>query len=61
MRIEDIRSLDSLRSGLDHMIIEARAEEVEHERHVADARRRRENLQTLRAALDKPPATEPRR
>jgi len=40
---------------------EAEAEIVEHEQHVADAKERRFNLKNLRAALDKPPATEPRR
>lgn len=61
MNIAEIRSLSALRDGLDHMVREAAAEVAEHEGHVAEARRRLENLQTLRAALDKPPATEPRR
>ena len=61
MNLAEIRSLSALRAALDHMANEARAEVAEHEQHVAEARRRLENLQTLRAALDKPPATEPRR
>ncbi len=59
--LAEIRSLSALRSALDHMIGEAAAEVVEHEQHVADAKARHQNLTNLRAALDKPPATEPRR
>jgi hypothetical protein len=61
MNIAEVRSLSALREALDHMVSEARAEDDEHEEHVAEAKRRLQNLQKLRAALDKPPATEPRR
>lgn len=61
MQIAEIRSLAALREALDHMASEARAEVAEHEEHVAEAKRRLDNLLTLRAALDKPLATEPRR
>lgn len=54
-----IRTLDALRAALDDMVHETAAEVVEHEGHVAEAKGRLLNLQTLRAALDKPPATEP--
>lgn len=61
MNIAEIRSLSALREALDHMADKARAEMAEHEARVAEARCRLENLQNLRAALDRPPATEPRR
>ena len=55
-----IRTLDALRTALDDMVRETEAEIVEHEEHVAEARGRLQFQKNLRAALDKPPATESR-
>lgn len=49
---------DALRNAFDDMIAEAEAELVEHEEHVADAKRRLANIQTLRAAMGRPAAAE---
>lgn len=59
--LQHIRTMAALRESLDDMIGEADAEVVEHEQHVADAKARAEHLRNLRAAMDVPPATEPRR
>lgn len=61
MRIEEIRSLAALREGLDRMIDRVSNEIVDTAGDVAEARERRRHLKNLRAALDRPPATEPRR